>query len=563
MNNKPLILAVFASNNLPGVLKETSEVCTILKNTTNISTKILENATIDDMATAIRENVNNIFFFHFGGHSDTNGIVLDALSHLDKNRFTRLLIPKDLHRLQIVFLNGCLSFGQVGILTAKGVKVIIATNSKIDDQEAATISKHFYQNFFQNNYTLKEAFESAEATVSGKNSFITLVNSGEIDTETSILSSWTLFVNSKDKEVLDWKLSEFIKKPLNRYKWLVGLGIVLLLALGMIFFRAQTPKVYNIPKDLKAFSCYTTGQNILQERDPSKMQDAITAFTKSILIEPEFAGNYAGLAEAYLLQCSYEYKTIAENQELIISNIKQSEKKDPLNPQVLTTKAFVNMLLNANLKESEKILRKSLQIDSTFFQTKLILAQCLMLQKKKEEAVEVAKHLVRQNSQSIFAKSFLAWTLMYARKYDDAIFQSERVLGIDANHYQANRYLGKIYYWQRKYDLAIKHFKQVGRISKNFNYLVDCYGIYTAMGNSKAADSISNDIDFICQHKCISDYAWAQLCIMKKDTNNAIRYLKSCQQTQHPLLIWIGVEPNFDALRNNPDFIKIEQSIFK
>ena len=97
------------------------------------------------------------------------------------------------------------------MLTAKGVKAIIATNVKVDDAEASRIASFFYKLFFEKDYTLKAAFETAEATVVGNNSYVTLVNPGEIDENQPLQSSWTLFVHAKYKEVLDWTLSDFMK----------------------------------------------------------------------------------------------------------------------------------------------------------------------------------------------------------------------------------------------------------------------------------------------------------------------------------------------------------------
>jgi hypothetical protein len=156
--------------------------------------------------------VEDLFMFHYGGHANQNNIVLDGFRNLDKIRLSRLLLPKENHNLSIVFLNGCLSYGQVGLLTAKGVKVVVATNVNVNDAEAVRLSKFFYKCFFEKNYTLRSAFESAESTVEGKNSFIKTINPGEIDETQPMPSSWTLFVHSKHTEVLNWTLEDFVNE---------------------------------------------------------------------------------------------------------------------------------------------------------------------------------------------------------------------------------------------------------------------------------------------------------------------------------------------------------------
>src|SRR5690606_15986820 len=152
----------------------------------------------------------NLLMFHFGGHADQNRVVLDGFKDLDKIRLSRLLLPQANHHLQLIFLNGCLSYGHVGVLTAKGVKAIIATNVEVDDSEATRLAAYFYKLFFERAYTLKAAFQSAEATVRGSNSYPIIVNPGEIDEHQEMPSSWTLFVHARHTEVMNWKLEDFV-----------------------------------------------------------------------------------------------------------------------------------------------------------------------------------------------------------------------------------------------------------------------------------------------------------------------------------------------------------------
>ncbi|MCG8330775.1 MAG: leucine-rich repeat domain-containing protein [Chitinophagales bacterium] len=208
--DQPVLLLSFAANDLAGVQSETQKVWDSVSSHLEINALKLENASIPDLADAVIDNDEQLFMFHFGGHADQQGIVLNGFRDLDKVRLSRLLLPRENHHLQLVFLNGCLSYGHVGLLTAKGVKAIIATNVNVGDQEAVSMASYFYKLFFEKAYTLKESFETAEATVRGKNSYITIVNPGEIDDQQAQLSSWTLFVNGKHKEILDWKLSDFI-----------------------------------------------------------------------------------------------------------------------------------------------------------------------------------------------------------------------------------------------------------------------------------------------------------------------------------------------------------------
>lgn len=208
--SKPAVLMTFAANDLKGISKEADAIWNTVKSHAFIQAKKLENAQVIDLAAAILKLHDQLLMFHFGGHADTGHLVLDGFRKLDKVRLGRLLVPKEPSKLQLVFLNGCLSYGHVGLLTAKGVKAIIATNVEVNDTEAVHLASFFYQSFFEQGFTLKAAFEFAEATVQGRNSFPTIVNPGEMDENQPMPASWTLFVNAKYQEVLNWTLQDFI-----------------------------------------------------------------------------------------------------------------------------------------------------------------------------------------------------------------------------------------------------------------------------------------------------------------------------------------------------------------
>jgi hypothetical protein len=226
--SKPIFLMAFAQNDLSGVNAEANKIWNTVRNQPMIEGKKVNKATTQQLATEILAAGQSLFMFHFGGHADANRIILDGFRDLDRIRFANLLLARQDHQVQFMFLNGCLSYGHVGILTARGVKAIIATNVKINDKEAVQLGDFFYQAFISHGYTLREAFQFAETQVRGKNSFPVMVNPGEIDEKQPMPASWTLFVHSNFAQVLNWKLTDFIdaaqagnlfelKKIVNQY----------------------------------------------------------------------------------------------------------------------------------------------------------------------------------------------------------------------------------------------------------------------------------------------------------------------------------------------------------
>ena len=202
----------FAANDLPEVATEADETWQFVAEHPSIQAIKLENTDIIELADALIDYQQDLYFFHFSGHASEQGVVLDENQNLGKYQLSRLLTSSDDHALQWVLLNGCESYGHVGILTAKGVKAVIATNNKVNSKQAAQLARFFYKCFFQKHFTLKKAFESATATLPGFTSQTLITNPGEINEVPPFSADWALYIHSKYQEVLNWTLEDFIQK---------------------------------------------------------------------------------------------------------------------------------------------------------------------------------------------------------------------------------------------------------------------------------------------------------------------------------------------------------------
>lgn len=116
-------------------------------------------ATLEQISIEFSEFNDQIYVFHYGGHSDSEFLhLLDTSSHAE-NFGVQIGQQKN---LKLVFLNGCRNFEQVEILHKLGVPVVIATTTHIKDEPAILLAKIFYRNL-KGGSTIGESFERAKA----------------------------------------------------------------------------------------------------------------------------------------------------------------------------------------------------------------------------------------------------------------------------------------------------------------------------------------------------------------------------------------------------------------
>ncbi|MCO6493705.1 MAG: SUMF1/EgtB/PvdO family nonheme iron enzyme [Phaeodactylibacter sp.] len=162
-NLKPLLLLAFAndaSQYLENLKEESDDIYKIfqdLEEEGRILILRLENAGLDDIRRAIRDNKNHLTIFHYGGHADSQSLRLEDGQGYGKGLARMLGELKD---LKLVFLNGCATEDQVQGLLDEGVKAVIATSVSIEDRHACEFSKAFYESFAKNS-NLNESYKHA------------------------------------------------------------------------------------------------------------------------------------------------------------------------------------------------------------------------------------------------------------------------------------------------------------------------------------------------------------------------------------------------------------------
>lgn len=165
-----------------------------------------ESATTNTVAGLLERFDERIAVFHYGGHADGETL---RLEDRDGNAAGLAEMLGRLPNLQLVFLNGCATQGQVDNLLRQGVKAVIATAVHINDEKAVVFAENFYRSL-SNGHSLRSAFERAVSNlkfVYGGEYDATIVQKGDVAVHGNAdLMPWGLYVNEGVDDVLQWEL---------------------------------------------------------------------------------------------------------------------------------------------------------------------------------------------------------------------------------------------------------------------------------------------------------------------------------------------------------------------
>ena len=166
-----------------------------------IEYKPIGQASLDDIYNTFNNFNDQIYIFHYGGHSDAEFLRLSG-SHGRSDSLATLFGQQD--NLKLVFLNGCSNQAQVEGLFAKGVPAVIATKAPVGDSEAYKLAEQFYK-ALAGGKNIRQAFEAAAAYVQNEKPELDIRYRGiGIDKEDEKDFPWGLY--AQDESTLDWHL---------------------------------------------------------------------------------------------------------------------------------------------------------------------------------------------------------------------------------------------------------------------------------------------------------------------------------------------------------------------
>jgi hypothetical protein len=162
-------------------------------------------ASISSVADTIAQTKDQLRVFLYSGHANRDKLVLEGQS---ANAEGIAYLLGQCPNLQLVFLNGCSTKGQVYNLLQKGIPVVIATSAPIEDKKACEFSTRFFQ-ALNDQCSIKEAFELAKGELMMRHPEIKtdIYNILDEPGTTAEESLWGLY-NLPAKEIsLQWKFN--------------------------------------------------------------------------------------------------------------------------------------------------------------------------------------------------------------------------------------------------------------------------------------------------------------------------------------------------------------------
>lgn len=298
-----------------------------------------------------------------------------------------------------------------------------------------------------------------------------------------------------------------------------------------------------------AADAYAQGRELLARRSADDLRAAVQEFARAVAADPTFAPAFAGLAEARALLFDYAGARETALRALVL---------DERQAQAHAVLGFVRLHADWDWTGAEGDLRRALELDPRAATVRLWHAIVLEATGRSEEAVAEARRAVEIEPRKAHVRAGLGYRLYWARRYDEAVEELTAALELDPDLETAHYFVGRARVQQGRYGEARAAFARARKLAPDDPNLKSAAAYLEARaGRRKESDRLYFEVERLALRGLPFCSQVAGIRLAQGDRDAALRWLEQAYEGHEGSLVWLKIDPRFDALHGEPRFTAI------
>jgi TolB-like protein/DNA-binding winged helix-turn-helix (wHTH) protein/Tfp pilus assembly protein PilF len=311
------------------------------------------------------------------------------------------------------------------------------------------------------------------------------------------------------------------------------------------------------PVTAGAYEDYLKGRYYWNKRSEEGLRKAIEYFQAATEKEPHYALAFAGLADCYSIIGSAIIGDVPSQEvapKARAAALKALELDQSL-AEAQTSLATVRFNYDWDWKAASTGFQRAIELNPSYATAYQRYSLYLMAMGRTQESLTQMNRARDLEPLSISTNFSLGWRLYMARQYDPAIEQLRNTLEMDPNFALARAVLGQAYEHKGAYPQAVDELQKAVGISHNSPAMLGALGHARAVAGEKAeAEKIVAQMNESSKTRYVSPFYLAMVYAGLREDDNALSNLEKAYSDRSNAVIFLKVDPAFDALRSDSRF---------
>jgi len=302
------------------------------------------------------------------------------------------------------------------------------------------------------------------------------------------------------------------------------------------------------PVNVQAYEAYLNGMHDLNNhRTNNELQKSLEQFDEAITLDPKFAAAYAGKAIAYNLLGDYDEIPGSQAGPSSEAAARRALELDPTLANAHSALAFALWKYSWDWKSAESEFQKSLTLNPNNAHTQHIYAVLLACRGDFAGADQHMRKALALDPLSMIIRTNIGWFHYFQRDYAKAEEAYLEVLKLDPGFLPARQKLWITYALEGKTEQATSELENLMRLFGHKQLL-------QRVEAAKPASRYQAAVQGYTEAGALTPYERARYLALLGKSPEALRALHEAAAQRSAWMVYLRIEPAFDALRSRPEF---------
>jgi tetratricopeptide (TPR) repeat protein len=305
----------------------------------------------------------------------------------------------------------------------------------------------------------------------------------------------------------------------------------------------------------EAHEAYMRGRYYWSTFTEEGLAKALICYNQAVAHAPDYALAYTGIADYYNWLGIYAVLPFADTSAAALEAAHKAIALDDTLAEGYAALGFATIMHDFDWEAAERHLRRSVELNPNYVTGRLWLSYFLGMSGRFDEALTQVRRALEVAPLTPIAHQALSWAYYHARRYEESVAISRNLVANEPEYG-----IGFVFYSLslasiRKYDEAIaaglRSVELLGRGPYTLSWLATSYA---AAGEREQAQALLDEIQEMSAKRYVSPYLQAMIYCTLGDEERALSELERALSIRDARLVWLGVDPLFDRLRDQERF---------
>ncbi len=315
--------------------------------------------------------------------------------------------------------------------------------------------------------------------------------------------------------------------------------------------------------NVDAYHLYLKGRHFWNKRfAPGTVEKALEHFQQAIEVDPRYGLAYSGVADCYNLLGLFQFRAPHETFPHATAAAEQALEIDNTIAEAHASLAFAKMLYAWDWRGAEREFKDAVKLNPGYGPGHLWYAQYLCAMARFVEAIAEVKRAQDSDPLSLSINANMGLVLHWAREHKHAVEQLEKTIELDPSFGLAYYYLAYALIAQKRYDEALPAIQKSIELTRGMPLAIACLGdLYGRTGERDKAEKVLREVESLLHERHVTSVLLAFIYAGLRDRDNFFESVNRAYEEHNPLLVWLKIYPEYDAMRSDPRYHELLRRI--